>query len=446
MPSNALLSMTLLLTLNGQAPSPPAGETPHIVVSDPVQVSADRPEAPHVETILATHPTDPDVLFGAAVTFPADLRLAIDSHFVAGFRSADGGRSWTPVELPGCRIDPWVSFSPGGGLFASCMGGREKPLLVHRSADAGRTWESAPVPLGDGGPPDHPVLAAGAEGVYVASGQSFPAPGLEGRIYGPAISRSGDGGRTFSQPVFLRHDNLTQQPFDAALLSSGAFVVLFMDFADQADSPLAHRRTWMARTEDGGRTFSTPALVFEQTGKEMPWSVAVDRSPEHRDRLYLAVDGWWERPGREPARPGPGAALFVRTSDDGGQTWKAGGTVTDAPPGANAETPAVAVNRDGVVAVAWYDTRHSPEGDCWDLYVSASLDGGTSFLPNVRVTPETSCPHAAAHRGVAARWPFGGDYSGLAAGADGRFHVFWVDSRTGTYQVWTAAVRVGLEA
>jgi len=62
---------------------------------------------------------------------------------------------------------------------------------------------------------------------------------------------------------------------------------------------------------------------------------------------------------------------------------------------------------------------------------------------NVRVTPELSCPRASAkQRGVVSRWLFGGDYSGLAAGADGRFHLFWVDSRTGIYQVWTTTARV----
>lgn len=38
----------------------------------------------------------------------------------------------------------------------------------------------------------------------------------------------------------------------------------------------------------------------------------------------------------------------------------------------HAETPAVVVNRDGVVGVAWYDTRHDRQGLCFDLYFSAS--------------------------------------------------------------------------
>jgi hypothetical protein len=61
----------------------------------------------------------------------------------------------------------------------------------------------------------------------------------------------------------------------------------------------------------------------------------------------------------------------------------------------------------------------------------------------VRVTPEPSCPRASERqRGIATRWPFGGDYSGLAAGADGRFHLLWADSSGGIYQLRTAVAQI----
>jgi hypothetical protein len=53
-----------------------------------------------------------------------------------------------------------------------------------------------------------------------------------------------------------------------------------------------------------------------------------------------------------------------------------------------------------------------------------------------------SCPPAGQDRAVASRWPFGGDYSGLAATADGRFRIFWSGSHAGVRQVWTAAAEV----
>lgn len=418
---------------------------PRIEVGEPVAVSGERPEIPQVEPSLAAHPEKPGLLFGAAITF-SDPRKGFDANTVAGFRSADGGRSWQSVPFPACRVDPWVSFGGGDRVYLSCMGLPQSPLVVYSSADAGQTW-SGPVRVPALEGVDRPVLStlhkAGStdDSVLVAFGQYSPAPGLRSRTYGAAVSRSSNGGRTFSGPVAVRHDALAQQPFDAAVLSSGTYVLFFMDYATGDGEPPVHRRTWAVRSEDGGRTFSMPVLVFEQLGQEMPWAVAVDRSSKHRDRLYLAVDGSWQR--RVTGPPAPGKGLFLLISDDGGESWRTAGTVTDAPAGANAETPAIAINREGTVGVAWYDTRRNPTESCYDLYFSASLDGGVTFLPNVRVTPASSCPQASPQQhGVASRWSFGGDYSGLAAGADGKFHILWADSRSGIYRLWAADVRV----
>ena len=36
----------------------------------------------------------------------------------------------------------------------------------------------------------------------------------------------------------------------------------------------------------------------------------------------------------------------------------------------------------------------------------------------------------------------GGDTAGLAADANGVFHLLWIDNRTGVHQVWTTTVKV----
>ncbi len=425
----------------GEKPRPAAS----ILLEEPVVVSRDRAEVPHIEPSLAAHPKAANLLFGAAITYPnADPMGRAGDTVVDGFRSTDGGRSWIRVPLPACRIDPWVRFGTDGALFVSCLGGNDGPLNVYRSPDGGITW-AEPARVAANKTADRPVLSAEGDQVIVAFGQYASVPGLQGRPYAPAVSWSGDGGRTFNEPAFVLHDHLVQQPFDAVTLSSGTHVLFFMDYATAQEMPLLHRRTWAVRSENQGRSFSLPALVLEQSVAEMPWSVAVDRSTLHPDRLYVAVDGIWQRrPGvSAAAHPADTPALFLLISDDGGESWRTGPARIDVPEGANAETPAIAVNRDGVVGVSWYDTRSDPRGECFDLYFSASVDGASTFLPGVRVTSVPSCPRASERqRGVATRWSFGGDYSGLAAGADGRFHLFWADSRSENYQIWSAAARI----
>jgi len=122
--------------------------------------------------------------------------------------------------------------------------------------------------------------------------------------------------------------------------------------------------------------------------------------------------------------------------------------------------PMIAVNPDGVLGIFWYDTAGFPKRDKYHAFFTASLDGGESLLPKKRVSSETSNPFGAgnlrpgpfvnAERGLVtvyfvsgvSRWPSGGDYVGLTADAEGVFHPFWSDGRSGTYQLYTAAIRV----
>ncbi|MBV8200269.1 MAG: exo-alpha-sialidase, partial [Acidobacteria bacterium] len=255
---------------------PGAGPRIGVVAGAPACVSCDRPGVAHVEPILAAHPADPQLLFGAAVTFPeGGGSRPIEETTVAGFRSTDGGRSWVRMPFTRCLVDPWVSFGKGFDLYLSCLA-RGGAIAVHRSADGGATWgPPALLPRGGGGSADHPILAvdtsAGPRGgtVYVAFGQVLPAagPGRRGGLrFGTAVASSSDGGRTFSAPVFLRDDGLNQQPFDAAVLGDGTLVVLFMDYASRR-LPLAPRAAWAARSADGGRSFTVSPLPVAPPGR-----------------------------------------------------------------------------------------------------------------------------------------------------------------------------------
>jgi hypothetical protein len=471
---------------------------PRIVAGGPVLVSGDQPAVPHVEPVLAAHPEDPGLLFGAAVVLrdggggsgggasgmgagggPARRPLAIEETTVAGFRSTDGGRSWERVQFPGCLVDPWVAWGRGQDLLLSCLM-RGGAVAVYRSADGGRNWRRpARVPANGGGSADRPIVvvdrSAGPRGgtVYVVFAQQRPPAGRRQGLFGTAVAAAKDGDRKFSAPSFLRHDSLNQQPFDAAVLSDGTLVLLFVDYASY-HLPRAPRRAWVARSTDGGRSFAVSPLPFALPATRLPLPLAPVRSGAHRDRLYAAwpAEGGcllvissddrglsWTRQGSAgagtPAESGGGGAAGESGAScgaaavNGGAAAAAGGGGAEAAapagssvPAAACNTPAIAVNGAGVVGIAWYDTRRDSRGECCDVGFSASLDGGRTFLPDVRLTAEPSFPRTGKDPQVAARWPFGGDYSGLAAGADGRFHVFWADRRSGVYQLWTASVEV----
>jgi hypothetical protein len=140
--------------------------------------------------------------------------------------------------------------------------------------------------------------------------------------------------------------------------------------------------------------------------------------------------------------------------------------------------PVIGVNKDGVVGIVWYDRRDNPEGLGWYVRFSASLDGGDTWLPSVRVSdspasfqgPDRFALRPSSGGGGTVVWSdgkinppppprsggnpisvsmgandfsiTGGHYSGLAVDAAGIFRPMWVDNRTGVAQLWTAGVTV----
>ncbi|HAD82315.1 MAG: hypothetical protein A2509_02545 [Candidatus Edwardsbacteria bacterium RIFOXYD12_FULL_50_11] len=93
------------------------------------------------------------------------------------------------------------------------------------------------------------------------------------------------------------------------------------------------------------------------------------------DTVYLA----W-RSDRNPR-----STVYFDKSTDGGQTWGTDVRITDSDSGAI--MPALAVGKDGTIYVSWTDYR-DPSG-YRHIYFAKSTNGGTSFLPSVRVSAES---------------------------------------------------------
>ena len=137
--------------------------------------------------------------------------------------------------------------------------------------------------------------------------------------------------------------------------------------------------------------------------------------------------------------------VMLWSSADRGETWSEAVTVTGGGARFSVRNAMVAVNKDGVVGVSWYDGRNERNRtkqmfQCLDLYFAASFDGGRTFAPETRVSTESSCGDSPDNGGAKYRWPAGGDYHGLVARSDGAFQILWADSRSGRYRLRTATV------
>lgn len=253
------------------------------------------------------------------------------------------------------------------------------------------------------------------------------------------VARSTDGGKTFLDPVHVIASNLSYEAANPAILSDGTLLVPFADHRRPGNRRRLERsRDWLITSTDGGRTFSESLFISELCHGAAGWSSVVAGAGEGRwrDRIYHVCGA------------NQFAGILVRHSDTRGERWSDEVRVNRL---GNYEpyvrTPAMAINKDGVLGVVWYDGRNDPstiKGNfrCQEIYFTASVDGGETFLPDVKISSQRTCPATPQQIPTALRFPAGGEYIGMVATPDGAFQVLWSDNRSGTYQLRMATVRV----
>jgi hypothetical protein len=433
-----------------------------ITVGSNIDVSSARASTSHSEVVMAADPVNPKSLIACSMV----------PNGVAAYVSADGGATWTaPVIVTGApRInDPTCAYGPTGVVyFAHKLKETQGPsdldrLEVHRSRDGGKTWDAM---IRGPQTTDRPWIAVDARPenglwgrLYVSynyhvhgEATALNHPGDAGWLNAVALQGSDDGGKTFTTFAMRAlmgdsaHPHRQPDMGGTAVLSDGTVVVLYEHAVGGGSNPKTHKTFVVQsflnvlRSSDRGDSFEPVTTVAEiKTSYNEPHTRGVTAtlaadpgSSVFRDRLYAV----WGDVGSGRTE------IMAASSADKGKTWSAPVTVSDAPKvqrdsaGPDQFMPTLAVNKDGVVGVLWYDRRDNPNNRDYYARFSASLDGGATWLPSVRVSTAANEP------GKKGGSVTNGDTSGLAASADGEFHALWVDNRTGTPQAWTAAITV----
>jgi hypothetical protein len=439
-----------------------------IHVGENVLVSGANPEGEHTEYAVDADPNDPRRLMVCSMVFSPTKGSRLESDL---YLSDDGGQHWSEAYADTTNdsvFDPSCVYDAKGNVLFTVPA---EGFTLHRSIDGGRSWI-------------HSVIKDGIDAEHITVDHTGGRFG--GRIYingnTPPLTSlwvltSTDGGKSFHKSASTPVSRNIGTEGRAAVLPDGTLLIPGFGapdtFVDMSDSAL-----FVTASRDGGEHLDMPVEVrpinfcvypapgsrgYEGRGNIEP-TMAADRSDgPYRGRAYLVYG----------AKYNGHCAVFASYSDDHGQHWSRANKVSDEPTWDNSASgpdiflPEVAINDRGVVGVTWYDRREDPARDLKHrLRFTASLDGGVTWLLSQAVStapfdypevPNYPLMHATDYQGTEKAeethimlgprllygWNGGpGDYAGFTASADGRFHAFWIDNRTGVGQMYTAAIDV----
>jgi hypothetical protein len=447
-----LLLLGLSTSSSGQNAHTPYNTGLPYNVGPNVQVSASQATIRHYETYVAADRKNAGHLVAGAIALRPGNQT--DNVFYVSF---DGGATWSHTLTVPVAVDPSCAIGLGGVAFAASVHDlpdeKGTPVLsVYRSSDGGRTWKPSSI-SGDIPPIDRPYLtvddtdSAFKNHVYVHAYRYSRKPAAD-VLFCPGANE----GRSFEN-ILVNHATTFEKPWffpaNGVVGNDGTFFALVAELddskrnmsyrTDAASAPSAVNGVLnIFVSQDGGKTLSLAGKIgdayydWRVPQLSMP-ALAVDRSRgRFRDRLYAV---WPD------ARYDHRTQILFSSSIDKGHTWTPAAVIDNDANGsqvngrANNFMPVVAVNRSGVVGVSWYDRRDNPDNLGYHVRFRASVDGGRTWLPSVRVSTTAHVADDDARKNS-------GDTAGLAADADGVFHPVWIDNRTGIPQMWTTTVKV----
>lgn len=459
------------------------------VVTQAVQVTPNPdPVRAHSSPQMALNPDN-----GELVIVESNPRGSQEERSCNVHISGDGGRRWTPggvlmkAPFTDCSLHgeygPYatMAFADDGTLYVAFVANdprfadpatfsalshppRRVPrnVFLGRSTDGGRSFQTTTVFIGAEQPvrppaklpPDGenkgPMLAvdrSDASRVYVGWRQGDLTD--DTRKLRTVVAASGDGGRTFDEPIDLSDERGGDYPALAVTPDGTVHAVFWArDFVPPTPPPAGEEA-------DGGAppglappeeepTPVAPILHVRSTDQGETWSEPVPVDPGNQDAQrppLLAADPrsgalymvWYSHSEAMNDADGFDGDLdvFFRASTDGGASWSDRVVINDDGVGANQFEPGIDIGPTGRIDIAWYDFRDSPEGGqneegISDVYYTFSEDGGRTFAPNLRVNDrQIDRSIGVWSNNVSSKFNVG-----LASGDDTAY-VAWQDSRNG---------------
>lgn len=164
-----------------------------------------------------------------------------------------------------------------------------------------------------------------------------------------------------------------------------AYVIWPTGTANIAESPPAGMA--LSKSTDGGRTWSSALSLppSYDNARGGPANAYSQLAVTEEGSLHIVYN---VNPKPDIANY---SEVFHRASYDGGQTWAEPKSIGDAEPTlyAGQYFPNLSVAPNGRIDVAWFDTRDTPGMRSTDVYYAYSEDDGRTWSKNLRMTDAT---------------------------------------------------------
>lgn len=383
------------------------------------------------EGTVVINPLNPNNLFVAWVNRSGSLFARY---------SINAGQTWADSNvsgIPGSCCDPQAAWDSFGNLFLAYLSPAGGSIVV-RSINGGATLidprtvvtssDQPSIAVGPGLTPStgsvwisvqqgSQIVASGALVTGLGTVGSFTTPetipgSTSGAFGGTAIGPGGEVLVTYQSPAVGSGPSSIYVNLDPNGLNPGGFSIRLLATATNVGG-------FDAIPAQPARTIDAEAnLAWDRSGGPF------------NGRAYLVYV-------HEVVNESNDTDIFLRYSDDQGETWSDPLRVNDDPAGPirSQFNPALAVDQTtGNLAVTWYDARNDNgtigsgfqnliPNDEVQVYGAVSFDGGQSFGTNVRISTGVSSGPAACCFDL-------GDYDTMDF-SNGQFYRVWADNSTG---------------
>lgn len=405
----------------------PSGLGPDVLVNGPSGLtgcssgaSADFASAyddAEVEPQVAVNPANPDEMIGVA---QQDRWPDGGARGLSSWLSSDGGATWATLpDVPwsacqggparfGRVTDPWVSYDKAGNAYfiGQPIDSAELGVSAMSVTTLDRntmTWRAPQIiqeDVGDRyvfndkvsitGDPTRPgyAYATWLRWRHPSDAQSAPITDLRSFAFrgDPMISRTTDGGKTWSTPTQMRRSNTFLQGNQIAVGPDGT---LYNVAANLFTGAVATEQTVymsVSRSRDAGLHWSAPVKIapirttqlfvpdddFPIRAEDYLPDIAVDQT---NGNVYVV---WADGLGTNLNK------VVLARSTDGGQHWSGPTVVSTGGPNAQAYNHSVDVTDTGTVAVTYWDDRNNEPDDgiaTTDVWFRHSHDEGATWAP-----------------------------------------------------------------